>query len=318
MQSIDLGVITQAKDWLDEGKTIWFCTILNTYGSAPRPIGSVFATDGKLRAGSISGGCLEDAFLEMITNNEFNRTSQLFAYGQHSQSEAGQMELPCGGTIQLLVERIESHQDSKQHFKDWQQHARNQTPCKRTVTFDKGMSIEKVTAEACQEIEVQQDRVILKYQQTWNVLLLGISQVSAQVAQLAKQAGYQVRVCDVRESLFHTWQDESVPIENLYPSEFINKYANVNSAVLALAHDPRIDDIGLMDAFNTDAFYIGAMGSKLTSEKRRERLLRVGSVSEQQLQKLHAPIGLDIGSKTPVEIAIAIMAEIIAVRNRKV
>ena len=162
-------------------------------------------------------------------------------------------------------------------------------------------------------------RVRLSYAQRWRLLLLGISQVSEQVARLGQAAGFEVRLCDTREPYRRDWhwgpEQGGIAVEWCDPERFVERHATARSAVLALAHDPRIDDAGLMAGLESDAFYLGAMGSVRTSARRLERLQRIAEASQTQLARIHAPIGLPIGSKTPIEIAIAVLAEVIAVRQ---
>ena len=141
--------------------------------------------------------------------------------------------------------------------------------------------------------------------------------VSQYLADMAQKLDYEVMICDPREELLNDFPVPGVVKISDMPDDAVNKYAkDPATAIVALTHDPRIDDMGLMEALTTDAFYIGAMGSTRTSASRRERLLAL-DLTEAQIDQLHAPIGLSIGSKTPPEIAIAILAEITAVQKAK-
>ncbi|QDP00979.1 XdhC family protein [Thalassotalea sp. PS06] len=324
MQLTDFDVLKQANVWFEQRKTFWMCTIIGTYGSAPRPIGSIFITDGNQRVGSISGGCLEDAFVEMLERGEFEPHDQIFVYGKHLDDTNVVKELPCGGTIRLLVEPITQNDDNRDHLKVWLANAEAKKPCQRIIDLSSKNShkqLIELANETAQVIDETETTITLTYGQVWSLLLLGIGQVTQHVAELGIMAGYDVKLCDMRKELGDSWtftkDNGGVDIEWRSPDEFIEQYANERSAVLALAHDPRIDDVGLMTVFETDAFYVGAMGSSRTSAKRQERLQRICGFSDKEFERLHAPVGLPIGSKTPVEIAIAIMADIIRVRNGK-
>ena len=126
-------------------------------------------------------------------------------------------------------------------------------------------------------------------------------------------------MCDVRENYSQSWRwtaaEGGIDVEWCSADAFVERYTNAYTAVLALAHDPRVDDMGLMGALESNAFYIGALGSHANSDRRRERLMRIGEYTQAELARLHAPIGIAIGSKTPFEIAIAVIAEVIAVKN---
>ncbi|OUS32157.1 xanthine dehydrogenase [Thalassotalea sp. 42_200_T64] len=321
MQLTDIHVIKKANDWLSQKKPIWLCTILNTYGSAPRPIGSIFVTDGEKRYGSISGGCLEDVFVEMIAQGQFQLPSQTFIYGKHGTEQNIVRELPCGGTIKLLVEKLLPSAENKSHIQQWLSFAEAQQPFYREVFLDEELrTISPIGQQATEQIITTEQSITLAYAQIYRLLLIGIGQVTEHVAQLGLLAGFDVKVCDMRKELASSWRfnkaNGGVDVIWMSPDLFIDKYVNHRSAVLALAHDPRIDDVALMNVFASEAFYIGAMGSQRTTDTRNERLQRICELSEQQLSRLHAPIGLNIGSKTPVEIAISTLADIIRVRHQ--
>jgi xanthine dehydrogenase accessory factor len=128
--------------------------------------------------------------------------------------------------------------------------------------------------------------------------------------------GYEVIVCEPRDELRAGFMMPGVAVHNILPAVYIaGGGCHSATAVVALTHDPRLDDLTLLEAVRTEAFYIGAMGSQRTSEKRLERLARIGRLDDENLQKIHAPIGLRLGSKTPAEIAMAVMADILRVSN---
>ena len=316
MQLTDRHVLKTIGQWLDAGRDVWLCTIVHTYGSAPRPVGALFASDGERRVGSISGGCLEDAFFAKLQAGDFNGDAELFDYNAQLNRSGQPAELPCGGSIELLVEKIVANDDNITQHQQWLSFANEFQSYERVVTLgSQQRCLQALTAQPERDVVVADDSVRLRYAQVWTLLLLGVSQVSEHVARIALMAGFEVRLCDHREEMAAAWLFDAaaggVDIEWQDPSLFVAQYAGPRSAVLALAHDPKIDDIGLMAAFDSQAFYIGAMGSMKTSLKRRERLARICQIDETTLARLKAPIGLDIGSKTPVEIAISIMAELI-------
>ncbi|WOH38541.1 XdhC family protein [Thalassotalea fonticola] len=320
MQLTDINVIIKAEQWLSAGKPIWLCTILKTYGSAPRPIGSIFLTDGNERVGSISGGCLEDAFVNMIKQGRFLKTAQVFTYGDHAVEQDIARELPCGGTIRLLVEHFIPTVINQQIIVNWLELAQTQQAFLREVFFNDDISNTSPRLDDTFPQVVEDNlSVQLAYAQVYSLLLIGIGQVTEHIAQLGLQAGFDVKVCDMRKELSSSWHftkaNGGVDIHWQSPDEFIEQYANKRSAVLALAHDPRVDDVAMMTVFDTPAFYIGAMGSMRTTANRRDRLKRICALSDEQLSRLTAPIGLNIGSKTPFEIAISTMADIIRVRH---
>ena len=325
MQLTDIHVIQQTHDWLNNNKTVWLCTILATYGSAPRPIGSIFATDGNIRAGSISGGCLEDAFIDLINQGRFNKSSEVFVYGNHSNDDNLVKELPCGGTIRLLVERIQANEQSINYLQHWLNVVQQAKAFCRTIDIGSATLHEiECLNDECQNAVIEtnnetENTITLNYAQVFSLLIVGIGQVSEDVAKLGLMSGFDVKICDMRRELASSWQFDKqrngIDVTWMSPDLFIEKFANKRSAVLALAHDPKIDDTALMSVFDSQAFYIGAMGSTRTTAKRVERLQRICDINESQLKRLHAPIGLNIGSKTPMEIAISIMADVIRCRH---
>lgn len=322
MQLTDLQVLSDIQNWLDKSCSFWLCTIISTYGSAPRSIGSLFAWNGQRRLGSISGGCLEDAFIEELNSENIPKTPCLFSYDKHLVNEHVTIELPCGGSIQLLVEHFNGQDRNKtQHLRQWYQDALLYLPFSRHVHLKSGEITQNLPprSAAAPAIEKTANQVHLFYRQVWRLLIFGIGQVSESVAKIGLMAGYDVKICDMREDLADSWhftqKQGGVDVSWIAPDVFVDKYSNERTIILALSHDLRIDDLGLLAALESNAFYIGAMGSIRTTEKRRQRLERIGEFSPDQLAKLHAPVGLPIGSKTPMEIAIAIFADIIAKQN---
>lgn len=325
MNQSDRGVLQQGLDRLTQGCELWLCTILATYGSAPRPVGSVFITDGHHRYGSISGGCVEDAFVQLITNGTLQKACSIFDYGTHIAPHGTQFELPCGGHIQILVEHLTPQDQAV--LQDWLAQIDSKQPFGRAVNLTTGerkfFTDENAMQRAvgfnanAQQATPQWGTVF--YAKAEQILLLGISQVSEILARLAKQAGFVVRLCDNRPEYAPNWQWTSaqggIEVEWASPDYFVEKYVTPRTAVLALAHDPRVDDLAMMAALESEAFYIGALGSHRNSEKRRERLARIGEYLPDVLNRLRAPIGLPIGSKTPFEIAVAILADVIAAKN---
>jgi xanthine dehydrogenase accessory factor len=147
------------------------------------------------------------------------------------------------------------------------------------------------------------------------MLIIGAGQLSQFLAQIAVGLEYQVTVCDPREEYRASWTLQGVDVVHAMPDDLVLEMKlDSRSAVIALTHDPKLDDLALMEALKTDAFYIGAIGSRANNARRRERL-REFDLTDEQIAKLHGPIGLYIGSKTPYEIAVSILAELTAVKN---
>lgn len=148
------------------------------------------------------------------------------------------------------------------------------------------------------------------------LLIAGLSPVAEFCAGFAAALGFEVIVCDPRPELTDGFTMAGVELVKLFPATYIAQGGcHAATAIVALTHDPRMDDLTLLEAVRTPAFYIGAMGSRRTSEKRMERVQRIGGIGQQDLDRIHAPIGLKLGSKTPAEIALAVMADIVRVSN---
>ncbi|EPN72083.1 xanthine dehydrogenase accessory factor XdhC, partial [Pseudomonas syringae pv. actinidiae ICMP 19101] len=165
-------------------------------------------------------------------------------------------------------------------------------------------------------VQVDGERVSIRMGAVYRVLLAGLSPVAEFCASFAVSMGYEVIVCDPRVEITAGFSMPGVEVRGVLPAVFIAEGGcHSSTAVLALTHDPKLDDLSMLEAVRTEAFYIGAMGSMRTSSKRIERLARIGGLDSEVLERIHAPIGLNLGSKTPAEIAIAVMADILRVAN---
>ncbi len=326
MDNADLEVLSQLTQWVEAGETCWLATVVKTWGSSPRPVGSLLATSKSgLLVGSLSGGCIEEDLLEKIHQGQMATDKpEVLIYGV-TQEETERLGLPCGGQLHVVIEPFTSQQNLPQL----------QQICAR---LDARECVERRVDIATGEMTVaDRDRfrhlefigdfentdtpdekfMVQTYGPRFQLFLIGAGQVSAYLADMAKALDYQVVVCDPREHLLEQWQVEGVQLVSEMPDDAVRNHANDHfSAIIALTHDPRIDDMGLMEALKTEAFFIGAMGSTRTSAKRRERLLQL-ELTEDEIARLHAPVGLPIGSKTPAEIAIAILAQLTALRSDK-
>jgi xanthine dehydrogenase accessory factor len=215
-----------------------------------------------------------------------------------------------------VVEPIKPTAENQKHFLALSKTLAERRCTKRVVDLALGqMSIVTPSPSAPLHWDADRQRLEHTYGPAHQLFIIGSGMVSAYLAQMALSLDYEITVCDPRQDLLEQFAVDGVRKIADMPDDAVRAHANdPATAIVALTHDPRIDDMGLMEALGTDAFYIGAMGSSRTSAARRERLLAL-DVSADDLARLHAPIGLPIGSKTPPEIAIAILAEITAVRK---
>ncbi|UZE96886.1 XdhC family protein [Alkalimarinus alittae] len=320
--STEHRVIESLYQWLSAGQSAWLCTIVSTWGSSPRPAGSVLAFHPEHGiVGSLSGGCIEEALIRKLSvaseDTDINPTPYLYEYAISEEDQA-RYSLPCGGQITLLVERLVATPDTLQHVKIILDTLNNRQRIRRVVPLTNApvrLSTE-VSDVAGQTVTVSPNSVSVLFGPVFKMLLLGAGEVSHYVAQMANSVGFAVTLCDPRESFLQGWQQEGVEVIQCLPDDLVRaRFHDPYCAILALAHDPRVDDMALMEALKTEAFYIGAMGSLKTTEARCKRLVQL-DCTPAEISQLHAPIGLDIGSKKPAEIAISIMAEVVSERHR--
>lgn len=260
--------------------------------------------------GSVSSGCIEEMLREnLLQNADTISFPATFTYGG-SKKEAERLQLPCGAIVELVVESISKSTD----FEKIQTYLNNGKTVLRTLDVTTG----KVSVGLSEEIELfEYSTKILKriFGPTWQLLLIGAGDISFYLAQMAKALGFRITICEPRIEHAECWNLDKSLLDSRMPDDIINSLSGINRcAIVALTHDPRIDDMGILEALSSNAFYIGALGSKKNNKTRKERLRSLG-VNDQNIEKLHGPVGLDIGSKTPAEIAVAIMAELIAVRK---
>ncbi|MDE0097955.1 MAG: XdhC family protein [Gammaproteobacteria bacterium] len=309
MKNSDTEVLQAAAGWLEDGHTAELVTLVETWGSSPRPVGSLVAVrnDGKL-VGSISGGCIEKQLTTQLRRDGRTRVVQ----HDISHDQAVRYGLPCGGSLKLVMEHLEDAMPLRRILQELE----DRRPVSRTVDLESG----KTSIRPARKSEGfhYDGKILTKVFGTGQeLLLIGAGQLSRYVAELAAALDFRVTVCEPREDFASVWSVPGARIDSRPPDEVVRELANDPTiAVLALTHDPNLDDLALIEALEREIFYVGALGSKRNNEIRRKRLVFLG-LRESRLDRLHGPIGLDIGSRTSAEIAISIMAEIIAVRNGK-
>lgn len=317
MQHLDLQVIEHALAWSRAGETVWLCTVLATFGSSPREPGSLLAArcDGG-HVGSLSGGCVEEDFLERLQGGEFERAVTILRYGDPSGSQSSRISLPCGGILKVLIERLPGDAATWEQLERLRATLRGQHHLLRSVDLRDGHTqlheddgLGPRVVEATDGLSLQ-----IRVGPAARLIVAGISPVSVICAKFAHALGFEVIVCDPREEAHEGFAVPGIEVRKELPSQFIAANGcNGATAVVALTHDPRIDDLAMIEAVRTPAFYIGVMGSQRTSAARAARLCRSGGLSEADIARLHMPIGLALGSKTPAEIALAAMADIVRV-----
>ncbi|HOL36763.1 MAG TPA: XdhC family protein [Rubrivivax sp.] len=309
MDSLDLAVLRQARDWRVEGRGVWLVTVIETWGSAPRPPGALLAMrDDGLVVGSVSGGCVEDDLIDRVRHGERVGKPSLVAYGV-TKEEAARFGLPCGGSLRLVQEPLG---DTAWIDQVLERTARHELVARRLVLASGEVTLE----HAVRGDTFSFDGAVLRacYGPRWRLMIVGAGQLSRAVAQIALLCDFEVVCCDPREEYNLTWDVANTTFSKAMPDDLVVQLQlDEHSAVVALTHDPKLDDMALLEALKSPAFYIGALGSRLNTAKRRRRLADF-DLTPQQIDRLHGPIGLDLGAKSPAEIAVSIVAEIIAVR----
>ncbi|MDC6378888.1 XdhC family protein [Pseudomonas graminis] len=315
MKQLDLQVIQQARAWAAQGQPLWLCTVLATYGSAPRGPGAMLVclSSGEHR-GSLSGGCVEDDFLERVSGDSFRPVSQVVRYGEGGLAPT--LALPCGGVLDVLVEYCSPGDETDTHLAAVEAAISGAGLITRRVLLGtEHRDIDSGRMDTAR-VKVGLEQVTIRIGAVQRLLLAGLSPVAEYCASFALALGYEVILCEPREEVLGAFTLQGVEVHEVLPAVYIaNGGCHASTAVVALTHDPRLDDLTLLEAVRTQAFYIGAMGSQRTSSKRFERLERIGGLDEASMQRIHAPIGLGLGSKTPAEIAMAVMADILRVSN---
>jgi xanthine dehydrogenase accessory factor len=312
MDNIDLEVLKTCAQWLDTGLRVELVTVLKTWGSSPRPEGSMLAIceDGRV-VGSVSGGCIEDDMIALARSEGLTRVQPAIVTYGISADEAHRFGLPCGGTIELAIEPLTTASQISpllNRLMDGQLVARRLDLQTGVVTLN--------SAKPSEAMQVSKSALVTLHGPRWRLLIIGAGQLSRFVAQIAQGMDYAVTVCDPREEYQASWGVAGVELTTSMPDDqVLAMHLDSRSAVIALTHDPKLDDLALMEALRSEAFYVGAIGSRLNNQRRRERLAEHFDMTAEQLAKLHGPIGLYIGSKTPAEIAISILAQLTAVKN---
>jgi xanthine dehydrogenase accessory factor len=311
MDSVDIEVLRTAEAWRTAGRRVALGTIVKTWGSAPRPVGAMVAIrdDGQV-VGSVSGGCVEDDLIDKIKDRSIAaQKPELVTYGITNE-DATRWGLPCGGTLQLVMEPLSG--DSR--IPELLDRISGQQLVKRRLDMESGRA--SLEPGRWQDV-LEFDGLVLStvHGPRWRLVLIGGGQLTRYLAEMARMLDYQVVVIDPREEYAAGWDLAGVPLDRGMPDDVVRELnLDGHSAVVALTHDPKLDDLALMEALKSAAFYVGAIGSKKNNDARRERL-RQFDVSDEEIARLRGPVGLYLGSKTPPEIAVAILAEMTAVRH---
>ena len=320
MENLDVMVLRTLRDWRRAGKRALLATVVRTWGSSPRPIGSIMALaeDGAV-VGSVSGGCIEDDLIYRFTQAYAGQGDDkripsgppgFVKYGV-SADEAHRFGLPCGGTLELLLEY-----DPDAGALDELVRALESGRLMRRRTRLADGAVTLAEAAAPEELSVGPQALLNTFGPEYRMLLIGAGQLTEYLATMALFSGFAVTVCDPREEYRGAWGVAGATVVSEMPDDVVRAFRpDRRSCVVALTHDPKLDDLALLEALQTEAFYVGAIGSRRNNEARRARMVEHFEQTAEGLARLRGPIGIYIGSKTPAEIAVSVMAEILAVKN---
>ena len=324
MENLDVMVLRALRDWRAAGHRALLATVVRTWGSSPRPIGSIMALcDNGAVVGSVSGGCIEDDLI--------HRYTQAYCATPHAQQpmqtmptgapqwvkygvtadEAHRFGLPCGGTLELLLEF-----DPELHVLE-----------DLLESLDAGHLIERATHLTTGQVTLAalttpkalamtDDKLLNTFGPEYRMLIIGAGQLSEYLSTMALFCGFSVTVCDPREAYANAWSVTQAKLTADMPDDVVKAFKpDRRTCVVALTHDPKLDDLALLEALNSDAFYVGAIGSRKNNQARHQRMIEHFGQTPESLSRLRGPVGMYIGSKMPPEIAVSIMAEILAVKN---
>ena len=309
MQSLDIEVLDHAREWMRADKRVWLVTVTQTFGASPRPPGSLMAMrDDGVVIGSVSGGCIEDDLV--ARRDQFSDVKPVLERYGITSEEARRFGLPCGGELEVV---IESTIDIARMDELFLKISAGEVFA-RSVDLLTGAWQFRPATKTDTTSRTEQAFVCI-HGPRWRLLIIGASEIARYLAEVAATLDFQVSVCDPREEYRSVWRVQGTILLDGMPDDVVLAFKpDPHTVIVAVSHDPKLDDMALMEALKTRAFYVGAVGSSKTSDERRKRLLEF-DVSPAQVAKLHGPVGLSIGSRTPPEIAIAILAELVAARN---
>ncbi|NMG43239.1 hypothetical protein GPA22_05770 [Aromatoleum toluvorans] len=309
MDSVNLEVLRQAVAWDEAGVPVTLATVVRTWGSSPRPEGALLAIagDGRL-VGSVSGGCIEDDLLDRLRTERPARPEQL-TYGITAE-QTRRFGLPCGGKLELVLEPLAPGNRL----------AETLAAIERGEMVARRVDLETAAVDLLGDVPdaavVFDGRTLVSaFGPRWRMLIIGAGQLSRYVAEFALALDYQVTICEPREEYRDSWAVPGATITTEMPDDAVTALRpDRRTVIIGATHDPKLDDLALIDALKTNAFYVGAIGSRANSERRRERL-KLFDLTDADVDRLHGPVGLPLGSRTPPEIALAILADLTARRN---
>lgn len=306
MSRSEIEILERGQDWLAEGERVVLATVAHTWGSSPRPAGAVMVLGERGRfAGSVSGGCIEEELLARV-REDFPRGFETIEYNSDTSRT-----LPCGGRLLLTLEPLASIPDLPAMMgalRAGESVVRHLDLEHRSVAWSSADSQTRTRFE---------DQVLnVVYEPAWRLVVVGAGELASWVCRFANLLGYAIEVCEPRPEYRDAWAVSELPVVGEYPDDFIAaRVCDAHTAIVALTHDPKIDDLAMLEGLRTQAFYIGALGSGRTTAKRAARLIEHFAMSEADVQRIRGPVGIDLQTRKPQEIALAVMTDITAARN---
>lgn len=317
MHSNEHEVLQQALNWHAAGQRCVLVTVLSTFGASPRPPGAMAViSEQGLITGSVSGGCVEDDLVhEVMCGTLWSEPLAgaprvlMRVYGRDA-AERERYRLPCGNALRLAIEPFWDVAQAEQALAAIRS---QQLVCKR-LDYTSGTAT-LTPAQDLRDFSDDQQGFTAVLGPRHRLLLIGATEVSRYLLPIAQSLGYAVTICDPRTEYTGAWQEPGTTLLAGMPDDVVMAFGcDERTAVVTVTHDPKLDDLALMEALRTSAFYVGALGSNITTARRKDRL-RQFDLSAEQVSQLRGPVGLPIGSRSPAEIAVSIAAELIQVRR---
>lgn len=326
----DTSIIQTALDWMAAGRRVALATVVETWGSAPQPVGSklLIDADGDFQ-GSVSGGCVEASVVAEAADVIAEGRPKLVSFGVEDGT-AWNVGLACGGTIRILIEPLQADTGA---YRDLVADLGVRRPAALVTEFasgakrlvhdaaEAGPDLASAVTEAFRTDKSRLveapggERFIDVFNPPLKLIIVGAVHIAQRLLPLAEGLGFDVTIVDPRGAFATPERFDQAKLCREWPDGALAKIGiDGSTALVALTHDPKLDDPALLHALQSDALYVGALGSRKTHARRIERLLAAGLPAE-ALERIHAPIGLDLGAEGPAEIALSIIAEIVAVKR---
>ena len=314
MTEVD-DILTPMSVWLKEKRKVALATVISTWGSAPRPVGGQMAIDSNGEIiGSVSGGCIEGAVINEGINSINDGKLRIKDYGI-SNDMAWEVGLACGGELKILIQPLNLEDKIVYSIVE---NIKNREPTKLIINCLTGSRhIDNSIINQISSYDKIKEEFIHVIDPKPRLFIVGAVHIAQALISLAKTADFEIVLIDPREHFATKDRFPNCKIINEWPDTALSNFIlDKSTHLVTLTHDPKIDDPALIYTLKKDIGYIGSLGSKKTHNKRCERLIDIG-FCQSDLSKIHGPIGLNIKAKTPAEIAISIMAEIINFRRSK-